>query len=246
MNLRFTNLITADQNANMGLSHDGRASSDPKADYGQPGSAVHPEYEAKPIDDDAVTPNTKPFELREALMKKPSNMDKAKKLANPYPTVESAMVRAGHEGIERLESEVETLVRELGDQEPQAVMFLKQALAALTNANHEMGIKANDMADYPSVDAAIESESYPVTEKALEGGIVEDNDHLEKLGIENAEEFGVKYKGQLDILAEEHDLGDLIAYALTDYGIIIWGTDNVLKTDYSFENPDIKPAYYFE
>lgn len=171
---------------NMGVSPEGRS---PSSDggvgqFGDSGSTVHPEYEAKPIDELApgVAVPDKPFELREAKLKKPSNYEAARKVPNPYPTVDAAL-------------------------DP-----------------------------YPHVTAAIEEEA----------GIVEDNDHLEKLGIESPDEFGVKFKGQLDALAEEHDLGDLLGYALTDFGIIIWGSENILKLDYDLENPDIKPVYYFE
>ena len=105
--------------------------------------------------------------------------------------------------------------------------------------------------DYSAVEAALQENlaapsQYPEVDRAMNAGIAEDNDNLVKLEIESPEEFGTKFKGQLDIMAEEHDLGDLLGYSLTDYGIIIYGSDNMLKLDYSMENPDVKPVYYFE
>lgn len=256
-------MIKADA-GNMGAPPEGRPGGT-GADFGQPGSAVHPEYEARPVEELApgvAVPN-KPFEIREAIMKKPSNYDSARKVMNPYPAV--CAVLANLEGttfnlgdakfkiVEKAQGD-QYLIKcisgthkglSAGDTRNLSTDVLKKILfdqkAAHAGKEQEMKQKPK----YPAVQAALSP--YPTVDAAMdEAGVAEDNDHLEKLGIEAPEEFGIKFKGQLDVLAEEHDLGDLMAYALTDYGIIIFGTENVLKLDYALENPDIKPVYYFE
>lgn len=86
---------------------------------------------------------------------------------------------------------------------------------------------------------------YPTISKYLEADLVQEKDNLDKLEIEAPEEFGPKFKGQLEQMAEEHGLGDLMGYALLDNYIIIWGEEATLQLTYSFEDPVIKPVYYF-
>lgn len=261
----------------MGVTPEGRPATDGGVgQFGDSASTVHPEYEAKPIDEVApgvAVPN-KPFEIRKALMKKPSNYDQARKLANPYPTVDAALAAGGerghsdkpldkcpecgsdnianegppedgelevtchdcsHQWVEPAEEEMH---KKIENKYPAVAEAMKQDMNNMKGMNCE---KYDDGKDQ-CLDA------YPATKSAIgeEAGIVEDNEHLEKLGIESPDEFGVKFKGELEVMAEEHDLGDLLGYALTDYGIIIFGSDNVLKLDYDMEDPDVKPVYYFE
>lgn len=271
--------------ANMGVTPEGRAPNDGgTGQFGDSSTPTHPEYEKVPLEElsPGVATPEKQFEIREARLKKPSNYDTARKIANPYPTVEATFVTA-ERGLnikweeqtgggvladyapyvlyvlpadeawewdisypDELGAPGENIVAGSEDTKPEAIERLEIELEALIK-------KPGTESNYPTVDAAVAEDlakpavAYPEVDAVMEeGGIVEDNDHLEQLGIESPDEFGVKFKGQLDTLAEEHDLGDLLGYALTDYGIIIFGSENVLKLDYAMEEPDVKPVYYFE
>lgn len=86
---------------------------------------------------------------------------------------------------------------------------------------------------------------YPTVNQIIEADLVLEKDNLEKLEIEAPEDFGPKFKGKLEQMAEEHGLGDLMGYALMDNHIIIWGEEATLQLTYEFEDPVIKPVYYF-
>ena len=62
--------------------------------------------------------------------------------------------------------------------------------------------------------------------------------NMEKLEIESPEQFGIKNKGLLVQMAEEHGIGDLLGYSFRTNKIEIIGTEKILLIDY-----DLKPLH---
>lgn len=63
-------------------------------------------------------------------------------------------------------------------------------------------------------------------------------ENMKKLEIEKPEEFGIKNKGLLVNMAEEHGIGDLLGYSFRTNKIEVIGTDKILLIDY-----DLKPLH---
>lgn len=227
-----------------------------------PNMSVQAPEEAKPADTlmpDVSTPN-KPFELREAIMRKPSNRPLVKKIANPYPTVSKIM-----SAVEKIQSpEGEIVLKEhqgditvsIGGHE---YMFIQDARIEDMDVPNIVEWVENTYYDqqppyevshhwghkWKKKDQQAESQ-YPAVDKAMKSDLVEEKDNLHRLGIETEEEFGLKFKGKLDQLAEEHDLGDMMGYALLPTHIIIWGSENCMELTYDLEDPMVNPVYYFD
>lgn len=62
--------------------------------------------------------------------------------------------------------------------------------------------------------------------------------NMEKLEIESPEQFGIKNKGLLQSMAEEHGIGDLLGYSFRTNKIEVIGTEKILLIDY-----DLKPLH---
>jgi hypothetical protein len=92
---------------------------------------------------------------------------------------------------------------------------------------------------------AMKNQKYPTVQKVM-ADLSDARYNLEKLGVDSAQEFATHFRGRLDQLAKEHDLGDLLGYTLLDRVIIIVGEANCLLLDYEFENPEVKPFYLFD
>lgn len=198
----------------------------------------------------------KPFELREAIMKKPSNRPQVKKIANPYPTVSKVLG-----AIEKIQSPEGEITLKEGDNDitvsigGHEYMYIQDARIEDMDVPKIVDWVENTYYDQtPPYEIshhwghkwAKKKDDYPTVSKILKADLVEEKDNLQRLGIETEEEFGVKFKGQLEQLAEEHDLGDLLGYALLPTHIIIWGSENCMELTYGLEDPSVNPVYYFE
>lgn len=62
--------------------------------------------------------------------------------------------------------------------------------------------------------------------------------NFQKLGVESPEDFGVKNRGLLEQMAEEHGIGQLLGYSFRTAKIEVIGTDKILLLDY-----DLKPIH---
>lgn len=65
--------------------------------------------------------------------------------------------------------------------------------------------------------------------------------NMQKLDIEGPEQFGTKFKGQIQDMAVEHEIGELMGYSFRTHKIEIIGSEGVLLLDY-----DLKPLYVRE
>jgi hypothetical protein len=106
-----------------------------------------------------------------------------------------------------------------------------------------MAAEGDDAPPAPEMGPAPEGAEPPAGEPPVEGPAPEEGDreavkqaNFEKLGIESPEEFGIKNKGKLEELAEEHGIGDLLGYSFRSEKIEVVGTDKILLLDYDL-NP---------
>jgi hypothetical protein len=92
---------------------------------------------------------------------------------------------------------------------------------------------------YPTLSAILAAEAKE--ERTLEEA--EKAQGMEKLGIASPEEFAVKFKGKLQELAEEHGIGDAIAYSFRSRKIELIGSDAILLLDYDMNALYTRPMY---
>jgi hypothetical protein len=71
-------------------------------------------------------------------------------------------------------------------------------------------------------------------------------DHLEALGVESPEQFGTKYKGKLEEMAQEHGIGDLLGYSFRSRKIEVIGSDKILLIDYDLNPLHARQVYGIE
>lgn len=117
-----------------------------------------------------------------------------------------------------------------------AKILRQQALAAEEDETFEPEMIETDPAQGEEVEIGEEA---PSPEAAKEEG-------LAKLEIATPEEFAIKYKGKIAELAEEHGIGDPIAYSFRSRKIELIGSEAILLLDYDMNALHTRPMYPVE
>ena len=155
--------------------------------------------------------------IKEALLIRPYYLDMKTQKFNPqYPTLARVMETDAYPLVQKL------LAAE-GDEEPLEL---------------EM-IETDPAEGEPAMEVAPEGEGEGDQEAEKAAG-------LAKLGIEAPEDFATKYKGQIQELAEEHGIGDPIAYSFRSRKIELIGSDAILLLDYDMNALHTRPMYPVE
>jgi hypothetical protein len=165
----------------------------------------------------------KPFEAKESLMIRPYYLDmKTQKLLNnSYPTLSKVLAQGTYPAVQ-------TLLAAEGDDEGMDPPEMIQTDPALAPA--------------PPMEVApgAGGDEDPAAKEAEKAA------NMEKLGITSPEEFAAKFKGQIQQLAEEHGIGDPLAYSFRTRKIELIGTDAVLLLDYDMKALHTRPMYPVE
>jgi len=162
--------------------------------------------------------NKHPPEIKEALMIRPYYLDmKTQKFDPKYPTLSTLLEQDVYPQINK------ALAAE-GDEEP-----LEPEMIETDPAEGEPAM-----------------EVVPGEPESMEDKEAEKAAGLAKLGVESPEEFATKYKGKIQELAEEHGIGDAIAYSFRSKKIELIGSDAILLLDYDMNPLHTRPMYPVE
>jgi len=165
--------------------------------------------------------DAKPFEAKEALMIRPYYLDmKTQKLNDSYPTLSLLLEQGAYPAVQTL------LTADEGEESMDPPEMIQTDPAVSEEPPMEMSPP-----DAGGDDATKEAE------KAA---------NMEKLGITSPEEFATKFKGPIQQLAEEHGIGDAIAYSFRTHKIEVIGTDAMLLLDYNMKVLHTRPMYPVE
>jgi hypothetical protein len=176
-----------------------------------------------------------PFQAKEALMIRPHYLGKEMR----YPLIEFYSKSQPVES-EPCEPQAPIELPPL----PEGPMSKKEEAPILEPKSSEFEnypMLSKVMAEFPPMQATeepaeeIDEEPKPQDEAGREQ---QKADNMAKLQIESPDEFGIKYKGELHQMAEEHGVGDILGYSFRTRKIELIGTEKVLLLDY-----DLKPLH---